>query len=57
MWENVVVVGDDELVRRLLTQDIWEEQMFAAISIPSEADWEATERQRLFSPLAFGLAE
>lgn len=57
MWENVVAVGDDELVRRPLTQDIWEEQMLAAISIPSEADWEATKRQRLFSPLAFGLAE
>lgn len=57
MWENVAAAGDNELVRRPLTQDIWEEQMFAAISIPSEADWEATERQRLFSPLAFGLAE
>lgn len=49
--------GDDELVRRPLTQDIWEEQMLATVSIPSEADWEATERHRLFSPLAFGLAE
>lgn len=57
MWENVAEAGDDELVRRPLTQDIWEEQMFVAISILSEADWEATERQRLFSPLAFGLAE
>lgn len=62
--ENTTVVGDDELVWGLFAQaavDIWGEQMFPAISIPSEAataaDWEATERQRLFSPLALDRAE